>query len=1129
MNPHPGYDPGLGNPPRQGADPPKISDRFDGIDSAYHLVAAAVNAPVDAIVEASYVRGTANEITIGQMSRVAGTEGTFELFWDIPDSLSDGAITIRVRVFQQTGAGFVELAKDEAAAVLEHREAAPPDDNFPADETMEITFPANGGPLGFYKSTGGIWRTVIDGSASGAVSEMDAFYSVVPLGREPVFKPCGHETLFDKPQYHFGIGEDTSLEEPIPWQVVCALQATDVGSAVTAVAVVAEEGDKPDRSDVTFQPSEELSQDSADVHTVAPYVQQDDQLKVTVTGDPNAQHLADTRRVPSGNNCLSFMVTVVDQMQRPVEGANIDVHIQGPSDLVQFGNEATADGPTSGGHKIPDKGAHATESGKNCDGNGGSGQQGDHNVPGGDDIKHRESSIGTGVDGGGGLVLPGQWRFHIWSGAGVTGFTNITAWIDDEPLPSPTEKRAADDDVLEASEKSATTRAQWYPGNPIAEFIPLGDAGPAGTCRPFIVKARAGTAAIPGINIDVHGTGPSDALDFCDPGGGSARTSPDQGPHDPEAPGESTDKATSPTTHHTEGQTDNEGNFTFGVVSPVTGDTRLVAWIDGEPERNNDVQAAGEPSTSATMSWASSSGDASVNFVNPSLYGGLTRAKVAKQTDANALYHIVTRVDAPSLIQGVELQLGTGTGATFAKTKDLGVATQVLGTDTYELLWPVDVADGDYTLRAHIAGTTVSTDIPITVNNEEGMDPRDVPDTTVELTKPLNAQLTSFLRRATPVEGIASAGTEGLHVYYTKAPANAPLASGDWIQCRFLQLDGTGSAPQPFQTSCPLQGADQATQVTGIAAVTFDCAEPLPGAGCDAATDALPTGRNPGTIDSGDAHRVFGFDANPLIGLTPPENENSTNNCAKFVMQVTDETGQALPGENVDVHAAGPGDSPSFCNPGDGSATPRRAPDQGGHSAVSGHADQGAHVSDGSDIQHVEGETNSEGRFVFGVVADASGDTAISAWLDRTDDDVQGGDEPVDSSLMHWVSGTNCTQIGTARGDVLTGTSGADRLCGRGGDDVLKGKGGNDVLLSGRGNDVVRGGGGNDSINASRGKDRLFGDSGNDNLKGAAGRDRLNGGAGSDTCDGGPERDRVTKCESGNRSPSPRLVRGGVV
>lgn len=1141
LNPNPGYDPEAANPPRTGGDPPKISDRFDGVDRAYRLVAVTANAPVDAIVEAAYIRGTNNEVTIGQMSKVPGTPGAYELFWEIPDSLADGAITIRARVFQQTASGFVELAGDEVAADMQQREpsTATAPDAQRADETLHVLYPVNGGPLGFYKGTGGIWRAALDGISSGANSELDAFYSVTPPGREPVFKNCGHETLFDKDEYHFNNDDedqpiDESHEEPIPFQVQCALETNDIASAVTAVAIVGLEGDKPDRSDVVT--ANELSQESADVVVVAPYVQS--QLKVTVTGDPGGDVTQDSRRntaTSSTGTCLAFVVDVRDELDRPVEGANVDVHIQGPSDQVQFSDNTAGTVLDSGPYKPPDKGVHPTESARECDDNVNFGTQGDHNVPGGDDIKHRESTLGTGQVGGGGEIAAGQWRFHMWS-AGAAGFTRITAWVDDEPLPSPTEKRAADDDVMEATEPSGTDFAQWYASSPVAQFVPVGDAAPVGTCRPFLFKARSGTAPIPQINVDIHATGPEGALDFCDPGGGSARTAPDEGPHDPEAPGEASDKSTSPLTHHTEGVTDDEGNLLFGIVSPVTGDTRLVAWIDGEPERNNDVQGSGEPTATATMTWVASATDARVTFLNPSLYGALSRAKVAKQTDANALYHVVTRVAAPSPIEGVALQLGTGTGATFAKTKDIGTMTQVGGTDMWELSWPVDVDDGDYTMRAQIIGTNVVADELITVNNVQGNDPRDVPDTTVEITRPLAAQQVGFLRRSTPVEGIASSGAEGIDVFYTKAGANAPLASADWIRCGFIQLDGRGSTPQPFQTTCQLQGSDQAAQVTGIAAATFDCSQPVPGPGCDASVPTPPVSggparpRGPGTIDSGDAHRVFGFESNPLLGLTPAENENATGNCARFSVQVSDETGQALPRENVDVHISGPGDSPSFCSPGDGSASGRRAPDQGGHSAVSGRSDQGAHVADGSDTQHTEGETNSEGTFTFGVVADASGDTQLSAWLDRADDDVQGGDEPLDTSVMHWVSDTNpgCTQVGTPRGDVLTGTPDADRLCGRGGDDFIKGKGGDDVLLGGRGNDVIRGGDGDDAVNASRGKDRLFGDSGDDTLKGAAGRDRVNGGAGRDSCDGGQGRDEVRKCESGARAPSPRLVRGGV-
>ncbi|HEY7876148.1 MAG TPA: calcium-binding protein, partial [Actinomycetota bacterium] len=475
-------------------------------------------------------------------------------------------------------------------------------------------------------------------------------------------------------------------------------------------------------------------------------------------------------------------------------------------------------------------------------------------------------------------------------------------------------------------------------------------------------------------------------------------------------------------------------------------------------------------------------------------------------------------------------QIGSGTGEDFEKSKDLGTATNIAGTDTYQLAWPVDVADDDYTLRAQIAGTSVVADQEVTVNAVSSMQPGDVPAETIELTRPLLAQQTAFERQTTPVEGIASAGTEGVDIFYTKAAANQTLAEANWINCGFLQLSGEGSTPQPFKATCRLTGADQAVQVTGIAAAPFDCMEPLPGAGCDASADAVPElGRNPGGLESGDAHRIFGYEARPVISLTPPENESSFDDCTKLVLQVTDQTGQVLTGQNVDAHLTGPSDSAHFCNPDDGSATPRRAPDQGGHSAVAGHDDQGAHVADQADTQHTEGETTAQGRFVFGLRGNEGGDSQILVWVDQTDNDVQDTGEPSDSSVMHWIERRTdaCTEIGTPGADVLTGTTDADKLCGKGGNDRLLGKGGNDILLGGKGNDRIGGGSGDDNINASRGKDRLSGAKGNDRLKGAAGRDRLNGGAGTDSCQGGPGRDRVRKCEGGGAA-SARLVRGGV-
>lgn len=673
----------------------------------------------------------------------------------------------------------------------------------------------------------------------------------------------------------------------------------------------------------------------------------------------------------------------------------------------------------------------------------------------------------------------------------------------------------------------ATARAQWYARPPTLDFAPLGASGGVNTCQAFLLKARSGTAPIPGVNLDVHAQGPGNDVDFCDPGNGSAHRAPDLGPHNAEDPGESQDKSTAPTTQHTEGETDDAGNFIVGISSPTTGDTQLTAWIDGEKDFDDDVQGTSEPTASAVMTWATSATESKVSFINPSAYGDTERASVTKDADAN--YHIVTRVDSAVPVQGVELLLGTDTGADFTLVSNLGLAAQVSGTDTYELEWPqTNVDDGDYTLRAHIVGTNVVTDEPITVHNEpSATDPTDAPDETLELTKPLDAGQLPFTHGVTTLEGIASAGTDAIDLFYTKVAGNVTPASGDWVSCGYIDLNGTGSTPQPFKGTCQLDPQDQAFQVTGVAALTFDCLEPVPGGGCDGQPDPN-TGIRTGSNDSGDAHRVFGFEASPLAGISPAENEASSGSCAKFVLEVTDQTGQALSGQNVDVHLTGPGDTPNFCDPPDGSASARRAPDQGGHSVVANHTDQGAHVSDGPDTQHTEGETNGRGLFIFGVKGNESGDSTIDAWVDRNDNDFEDGDERHDTALMHWLAPNACTKIGTAQSDVLTGTSGADRICGRGGNDVIRGMGGNDVLLGGPGSDVLKGGGGDDRASGGGGNDRLFGNAGNDSLKGGGGKDRLNGGSGRDSCRTGPGADHTSKCESG-RAPSPRLARGGAL
>lgn len=1084
LNPRP-FDRGYLKPPREPGqiDPPKISDRFDGVDRAYHIVSTVSELPANPIVEAYIQYGTNPEITVGTLDPVPGKPNSYEMYWDIPDSLAEGTATMRVRLYSQTPTGFVEVAADEVVVDMQHKGEAPivPPDQ-PADETVEITWPSSGGQLGFYKPRGGLWRTVIDGKASEFTSEVEFWYTTSAPGAVPEYKRCGHTTTFNRA----GFGST-----PISFQAICALAAADVPSNVLAVAAVAEEGDKPDRSDV-FD-TDELTQDAADVHVINHYLQDPDLMDIDLEPITLGDY-PQLRRKPSGqttNRCLVYRAIVTDPLQRLVVGANIDVEIQGPNDQVRFGQDSSTSN-TQSTQQVPDKGGHSSEAAVDCDNTNNESTQGDHNVPGGPDVKHRESLTGTGLSGGAGAGL-GGWTFAIFSPN--PGMTSLTAWIDDEDLLVEKEQRPADTDELDPGEAFDTDFAQWYPAAATLSFDPAGGTGPAGSCQRYVLKARAGTDVIPGINVDVHIVGPEDSVDYCDPADATPRRAPDlpaSGANQHTA--KDGDSATHPNpngpdTLHTEGETDGEGNFVIGITSPVTGDTSLQAWIDGEVDEDsnfdNDEQGS-EPAATASHSWAAATGDAELSFVNPSGYGGGDEELSAK-LDANNTYHVVVRVDSPDLVPGVEL-LYTADGTTFTT---LGDMTRVGNSDTYEFFWNMQGATENTTskLRARIKNTTIVEDRTVTINNAASGTPPDTQGEALEITKPANGATASFSNRKLTIEGTASGGADGLDLFYTKKPAKDTAAGADWISCGNIDL-APGSAPVNFSGVCTLTGADQPSQVTAIAAITFDCTDPVPGANCNPAPGQTPARQ--GAVDSGDAHRVFGIDANPILQIEPAEAEGTVGDCHRFVLEVSDQNGQPIGNENVDLHITGPGDRPDFCDPAEGGSA-RSAPGQGDH--VTGEdADQGGHASEsGPDTQHTEGSLPANGRFVFGISSDQVGDTQILAWLDRTEDDVMGADERSDTALMHWVASGDCTIEGTDDGETIEGTQGDDIICARGGDDIVKGRGGNDIIKGQGGNDILRGGDGDDDLRGGRGKDRLRGGPGTDSCRGGGGRDSAKG------------------------------------
>ena len=1106
-------------------DYPKLSDKFDGKDEAYHVVAVVPDAPVTALVEAYYKAGTANEVTVGQLSPVPGSQDTYEMFWDIPASLNPGFGVFTVRLYQDTPAGFEQIGEDSVDVRLQHEPSFPEDDppGISAAETVEFTWPSQNGPLGFYKgaNAGAAWRAIVEGTASfGAASDpgndpgstgadqVRIMYSTTPIGSPPAFKQCASTNT--------GGGGPGGSET---FATNCVLLGSDRPSQITALAAVAMQDQDPSGPNNGVQPA--YSQESADVHRIQPYMQRVEDMEIELTS--NAFGSFPTRRhIVAGSNCITYEIMVKDALDRPVQGANVDFHIRGPSDQLEYGT-STGSGPGTQSANQPPQKDHSAESSRNCNTRTAlRGTHAEHNVPGGNDIKHVESTTGTGLSGTG----AGFGQFNILFYSTVEGQTDNTAWIDDEPIASDSVKREPDDDLLEPAEKSDSNFAQWLPAAPAVTIDPAGATAATGTCQRFVVRVRGGARPVKGANVDVHATGPTNDLDVCDPSDASARRAPEAGTgHNDEDAGEKAHAGQPPVAQHTEGETNDQGNFIVGIISPVPGDTTLTAWYDaGEAPFDNDDLATGEATATATTNWVAGQGDAAISFLNPSPYGS-AGTNVAKTRDVDDAFHVVTRVSSIEPVTGVELFYRSGSDP-LVKIAD---AARVDQTDTWEAFWPVNVDDGTYTLVARIRDTAIVAEQSVTVRNEaDPFDPTVGPLQTVEITSPLDGTRATFIRGKLSVHGVASAGAEGVVLYYTKAGSLATPAAGAWTSCGTSALPA-GSAPKEFTLDCTLTGSDQPGMVTGVAALAYNC------------FGNCTVGRSD---DSGDAHRVFGAEANPLLSIEPAETAANIGTCQKFVVSLLDQTGQPIGGENVDAHLTGPGNSGNFCSPADGTGTDRRAPDQGSHVADGDETDEAYHDEGGTRTHHTEAETTGNGRFVVGIESETTGDAQLTVWLDGDGDDLQDQGETNDISIMHWESEGACDITGTNGPDVLTGTDAPEKICGFGGNDTITGGGGNDVISGGAGadtvrgnaaNDTVRGGAGNDKVTGGGGSDRLFGGGGrdrlqghraDDRLRGNAGNDRIDGGTGRDDCGGGKGRDRLRRCEPGSRSIAarPRLI-----
>lgn len=1109
----PAPDSELGSPvvrilnPMRATTPPKVSDKYDGVDRRYHINAVARGLPSEAVVELYAVTSQTTEIVLGTLCPVRDTRDTFEGFWDIPETFREGIAELRIKAFDRPGEGAQVLASDQVRVDIQHRDAAAP----PASENVTILWPLNDGPLGFFRNKAGEWKGNVEAIGGTGFTGAQVRYSTTALGAEPSFgNNCSTASS----------NVTRSSDSAKIFNFTCKLAAGDRPSSVTAIAVVAQNGN-----------------DSSDVHRVHPFIQQTSDMQMSLVSVPapanqNATQAADQpsgRRRRAGTDCLTFEALVRDQFGRPVYGANVDVQLRGPSDTASFGSN-TADAAA------PDKAA-STESGVTCTGGvAPTFRQSRSVVPDGPDVKGIESAtIGTNDSG--------KWTFSIFSSE--PGFAKITAWVDDEPLASDTSERPTDNDVPDGHESAGTIEAQWLEAPVVLDLSPAGETSSVGSCRMYTLSLISGSAVLADFNVDLHVRGPDPEVRLCGEGAGVLHQ-PDSGHDSPShEPGSSpfdpcppvAFNVPGPPCHHLEGTTNEDGELVFGMSSLSSGTVSIRAWADGEPDQNND-QPGSKAFAAIDTKWLSDVSESTIKLVAPSP----EFHRVSSDS-----YKIIARVGAPYLVERVPIEVSSSAGKFF-----LGDAVRVGDSNVYELVWDLTrpfptagapspgssgspapssspspsassspnplptapaagtrpgIPDGSYTIIARV-NESLSIDTNILEVNRN-LNPQ-ANDTTgayeiARLTSPKNGDALGFVGGVTSLAGSTSPGAEGVDLWYTTSGISEKPV---WRSCGFVLFDNPSFADRTFVGACRLRPTDNGSEVTGVGAVAFNCGVAAPGCAHPSPTPLAP-GVNPpprgtdgGAKGAGQAVAVSGCNGSPCMVLQPSDWEAVRDTCVAFSVLVAEQNRRAS-SKDVAVEFQGPSDRIRFCTPGDDLSD-----DWLGEEFVTANPY-------GLDLHRVAGKTNDSGAFRFGVFSTDSnfksifsvnedGASRVTAWLDDGDGTREEG-EDVASAAVHWELPGRCTIVGTDKSEVIFGTPRDDKICALGGNDKIFALEGDDIVLGGEGNDVIYGEDGNDF---------LYGEAGDDSLFGGVGRDHLDGGEGTDACDLGSGRRQVmTACE----------------
>ena len=481
---------------------PELSAKSD-IDGAYHFVAWVPSVPPSPFVEFELRPAAGNATTI-EATRV-GTTDTFEAFFPLT-GVTDGTYTVRAILYS----GGTQFGDPDDQTVTVRNGA------LGQSETAEITYPTNGGGLGFFTPKEALPRTIVDVRTSADARQVRVLYSVSPPGTEPAWTQCGTANVSG--------GAAT---------VRCTLADKVAPSQVTAIAALANQTPPPG-------PANPAADDSGDAHRVFPYVSTPSRVTVT----PEAIK-ADV------STCKDFSARVSDQFGRPIQGANVDVHAVGPTDQLQFST-----GQDEDGFQAPNGGPHSKEATRPCNDLASEGQQGDTNRVQASDEKHIES-LAAGTNN------QGSFSFALFSN--VIGGTSVTVWAD-----------VNDDDLQASNEASGGARIGWGqdPPPPVRQLFlePSDSTGTVGSCQRVTVIVKEGGNPLTVGNVDVHASGPDSTVAFCTPSGGSITRQPDTGEH---VTGTHSDG-----TKHIEGEVNSAGQLVFGVTSSTAGETTITAWLD---------------------------------------------------------------------------------------------------------------------------------------------------------------------------------------------------------------------------------------------------------------------------------------------------------------------------------------------------------------------------------------------------------------------------------------------------------------------------------------------------------------------------------------------------------------------